>query len=246
MALPPKTDEAFLREVDEELRRDQLAGFWTNWGIWVAVGLVAALAALAGFLYWQHHNREVAGVEGEQLQAAYDSLGANNAAVAAKPLAELAKSNRDGYRALALFTQADVLLQKDDLKGAAAKLGAIAGDTSLAKPFRDLALVRQTSAEFDTLKPQVVVERLRPLAVPGGAWLGSAGEMVAIAYLRMNQRQQAGILFGQIARDTGVPETIRQRAVQMAGVLGVDAVASTGPTAGTIAPAASNEDTKAQ
>ncbi len=246
MALPPKTDEAFLREVDDELRRDQLAGFWTNWGIWVAIGVVAALAALAGFLYWQHHNREAAGIEGEQLQAAYDSLGANNAAVAAKPLAALAASSRDGYRALAMFTQADVLLQKNDMKGAAAKLGTIAADTSLAKPFRDLALVRQTSAEFDMLKPQVVVERLRPLAVPGGAWLGSAGEMVAIAYLRMNQRQQAGTMFGQIARDTDVPETIRQRAVQMAGVLGVDAVPTAGTTPGPNTPAALNEDTKAQ
>jgi hypothetical protein len=124
---------------------------------------------------------------------------------------------------LAQFTQADVLLQKNDLKGAAAKFAAIAADASLAKPFRDLALIRQTSAEYDTLKPQVVVERLRPLAVPGGPWLGSAGEMVAVAYIRQNQRPQAGTLFGQIARDPGVPETIRQRAVQMAGVLGVDA-----------------------
>ena len=242
MALPPKTDEAFLREVDEELRRDQIAGFWTSWGKWVGAAIVLALAALAGFLYWQHRQEKAAGVEGEQLQAAYDALGANNAVAASKPLAELAKSNRDGYRALAMFTQADILLQKNDLKGAAAKLGAMAADTSLAKPFRDLALVRQTSAEYDTLKPQVVVERLRPLAVPGGAWFGSAGEMVAIAYVRMNQRQQAGTLFGQIARDSGVPETIRQRAVQMAGVLGVDAVATTGANI----PTASNEDTKAQ
>jgi hypothetical protein len=223
LALPPKTDETFLREVDEELRRDQLAGFWTKWGLWVAVALVAALAALAGFLYWQHRQTEAAGIEGEKLQAAYDSLGANNVAAASKSLAELAGSNRDGYRALAQFTQADVLLQKNDLKGAAAKFAAIAADASLAKPFRDLALIRQTSAEYDTLKPQVVVERLRPLAVPGGPWLGSAGEMVAVAYIRQNQRPQAGTLFGQIARDPGVPETIRQRAVQMAGVLGVDA-----------------------
>jgi hypothetical protein len=223
LALPPKTDETFLREVDEELRRDQLAGFWTKWGLWVAVALVAALAALAGFLYWQHRQTEAAGVEGEKLQAAYDSLGANNVPAASKTLAELASSNRDGYRALAQFTQADVLLQKNDLKGAAAKFAAIAADASLAKPFRDLALIRQTSAEYDTLKPQVVVERLRPLAVPGGPWLGSAGEMVAVAYIRQNQRPQAGTLFGQIARDPGVPETIRQRAVQMAGVLGVDA-----------------------
>ncbi len=223
MALPPKTDEAFLREVDEELRRDQLAGFWTKWGIWVAVAVVAALAALAGFLYWQHRQAEAAGVEGEQLQVAYDSLGAGNVPAASKSLTELAGSNRDGYRALAMFTQADILLQKNDLKGAAAKFAAVAADASLAKPFRDLALIRQTSAEYDTLKPQVVVERLRPLAVPGGPWLGSAGEMVAVAYIRQNQRPQAGTLFGQIARDPGVPGSIRQRAVQMAGVLGVDA-----------------------
>jgi len=223
LALPPKTDEAFLREVDEELRRDQLAGFWTKWGIWVAVAVVAALAALAGFLYWQHRQAEAAGVKGEQLQVAYDSLGAGNVPAASKSLTELAGSNRDGYRALAMFTQADILLQKNDLKGAAAKFAAVAADASLAKPFRDLALIRQTSAEYDTLKPQVVVERLRPLAVPGGPWLGSAGEMVAVAYIRQNQRPQAGTLFGQIARDPGVPDSIRQRAVQMAGVLGVDA-----------------------
>jgi hypothetical protein len=45
-----------------------------------------------------------------------------------------------------------------------------------------------------------------------------------VAYLRQNKRAQAGRLFGQIASDKDVPDTLRQRAVQMAGVLGVDAV----------------------
>ena len=253
MALPPKTDEAFLREVDEELRRDQLAGFWTTWGKWVVVAVLAALVALAGLMYWQHRRETQAGVEGEQLQVAYDALAADKVADASKTLTQLAASDHAGYNALARFTEADILLQKEDMKGAAAKLAAIAADTSVAKPFRDLALVRQTSAEYDTLKPQVVVERLRPLAVAGNPWLGSAGEMVAVAYLRLNQRAQAGTLFGQIARDPGVPETIRQRAVQMAGVLGVDAVVDTAaskasgaaPTASNTGTA-SNEDTKAQ
>jgi len=130
-----------------------------------------------------------------------------------------------GYRALALFTQADLLLQKDDLKGAAAKFAAVAGDSSIGQPLRDLALIRQTAAEFDSLKPDVVVSRLRPLAVKGNPWFGSAGELVASAYLQMNKPDLAGPLFGQIARDDTVPDTIRQRAVQIAGTMGVDAVA---------------------
>jgi hypothetical protein len=230
LALTPNTNEAFLREVDDELRRDQLTTFWERWGVWLIVGIVGALALFGGYLYWQHHQNQAAGADGEKLQAVYDSLGANQPAQAAKPLAELAGSGRPGYRAAAEFTQADILLQKNDFKGAAAKFAAVAADTSLADPFRNLALIRQTAAEFDTLKPQVVIERLRPLAVTGNPWFGSAGEMVAIAYLRSGRRDLAATMFSQVARDNDVPDSIRQRAVQMAGTMAAD-VPATPPSA---------------
>ncbi|MET3435666.1 hypothetical protein ABIC44_000317 [Sphingomonas sp. 1185] len=224
MALTPQSSQAFMSEVDDELRRDRLTRFWTRWGLVVGAAILIGLAAFGGYLYWQHRQHQAAGVDGEQLQSAYDALAQNDTKTADAKLKTLAGSNVDAYRALAEFTQADILLQRDDLKGAAARFAAIAGDASLAQPFRDLALVRQTMAEYDTMKPQAVVARLGTLAVPGNAWFGSAGEMVAVAYLRMNKRAEAGRLFGQIASDKDVPDTLRQRAVQMAGVLGVDAV----------------------
>ena len=224
MAVKPTNNDVFLREVDEELRRDQMAEFGKRWGIAIVIAVIAALCAFGGYLYWQHHRAVVAGEQGETLQQAYDALANEQPAKASAPLATLAGSSREGYRALAKITQADILLQKDDLKGAAKKFAEVAGDTSLPKPFRDQALVRQTAAEFDTLKPQVVVERLRPLAVAGNPWFGSAGELTAVAYMRMNKSDLAGPLFAKIAADEGVPNTIRQRAVQMAGAVGVDAV----------------------
>lgn len=227
MALPPATNDVFLREVDEELRRDEMLAFWRRWGKWLIGGVVAGLALLAALLGWQHHRETQAGLEGEQLSQAYDALGAQQLGKANAMLTTLAGSSRDGYRAMAEFSQADVLLQQKNDKAAAAKLASIAADTSLAKPFRDLALIRQTSAEFDALQPQVIVERMRPLAVAGGPWLGSAGELLAGAYLREGRRDLAATLFGQIAQGDQVPPSLRQRAVQMAGVL----------AAGTSAPA---------
>lgn len=226
MAISPVNSDAFMREVDEEVRRDQLVSFWEKWGRWLIVGIVVALALFGGWLYWQHRQEQAAGVEGEQLADAYTALGQEQPAKAAPTLATLATSRRDGYRASALSTQADILLQKNDLKGAAGKFAVIAGDSSIGQPLRDLALIRQTSAEYDTLKPQVVVERLRSLAVKGNPWFGSAGEMVAIAQLRMGRRDLAGQMFGRIANDPDVPASIRQRAVQMAGTMGTDAVNS--------------------
>ncbi len=226
MALTPQNNEAFLREVDDELRRDQMMTFWERYGRWTIAGIVVALAAFAGFLYWQHRQTEAAGVQGEQLQTAYDALGNSQPDQAATTLAPIAASNRDGYKALALMTQADILLSKQQDKAAAAKFAGIVADTSIAQPFRDLALIRQTTAEFDALKPQVVIERLRPLAVAGNPYFGSAGELVAMAYLNSGRKDLAGQMFGQIAKDETVPETIRQRAVQMAGSMGVDDSAS--------------------
>ncbi|TKD50170.1 tetratricopeptide repeat protein [Sphingomonas baiyangensis] len=224
MALTPQNNDVFLREVDEELRRDEMRDFMTRWGRWVIVAVIAALVAFGGWLFWQNRQEAAAGEQGEAFSAALDDLAANKADAARVPLETLASSDRDGYRAMARFTQADILLQRDDLKGAAAKFAEIAGDSDLAQPYRDLALIRQTSAEFDSLQPAQVIDRLRGLATKDSPWFGSAGELVAIAYMRMNRPQEAGRMFGEIARTETVPETIRQRAVQLAGVLGVDAV----------------------
>lgn len=225
LAVTPNTDEAFLREVDEELRRDELATLWTRYGRWFLAAVVLGLAILGGAIYWRHHETEVAGEQGEKLQKVYDALLAQNVKAATPPLDELAASKIAGYRAMARFTQADMFLQKKDQKGAAAKFAEIAGDATLGQPFRDLALIRQTAVEFDMLQPQVVVDRLRPLAVQGGPWFGSAGELVGAAYLRMNKPDRAAGLFGQIANDETVPESIRNRAIMISETLGAQAPA---------------------
>ena len=246
MALTPQNSEAFRREVDDELRRDQLLTFWERYGRWTIAAIVLALAAFAGFLYWQHRQTEAAGVEGEQLQAAYDALGNSQPDQAAKTLAPIATGGSDGNRALALMTQADILLSKKQDKAAAAIFAKVAGDASLAQPFRALALIRQTVAEYDTLKPQVVIERLRPLAVPANPYFGSAGELVAVAYLATGRKDLAGQLFSQMANTETVPESIRQRAIQMAGSMGVDDSASVRVISPASAAAAQSKEAPAQ
>ena len=51
MAQPPNTNAAFLREVDDELRRDQALALWQRYGKLMIAAIVLALAALGGWLY---------------------------------------------------------------------------------------------------------------------------------------------------------------------------------------------------
>ena len=51
--------------------------------------------------------------------------------------------------------------------------------------------------------------------------------MTALALLKQGRRQEAGQLFTAIAKDPGVPDGIRARAMEVAGSLGIDAGAAT-------------------
>ena len=224
MALTPQNNEAFFREVDEELRREQLTSFGMRYGKIVLIVVVVALAALGGFLYWQHHRAQQAGLDSETLSAALADLNSAKPKEAKAKLDQLAQSPREVYRASAQLTAAAAAVERGDAKAAAAQFGAVAADTSVPAPFRDLALIRQTALEYDTLPPAQVIARLTPLAVAGNPWFGSAGEMVAVAHLKMNQPRLAAPMFAAIARDETVPETLRSRSARIAAVLGIDTV----------------------
>ena len=48
MALTPQNSEAFMREVDDAVRQDQLTTFWQRYGRILIVVLVVGLAAFGG------------------------------------------------------------------------------------------------------------------------------------------------------------------------------------------------------
>jgi hypothetical protein len=224
LAIKPRDNENFYREVDEELRRDRARTLWERYGKLAIVGVVLLLAALAGAIYWNNQQQVRAGEKGEKLIAAFDDISGGNKAAATAKLDELAKADAPGYRAAALLTKADLAIEANNLDGAAALFKQVSEDQSFDESFRNLAMVRRTHVEFDKLQPQAVVDRLKPLAVAGNPWFGSAGEMVAISQLKLNKPAEAARIFAAMAKDKQVPDSVRSRAVQMAGSLGVDAI----------------------
>ncbi len=230
MALTPDTsNESFLREVDENLRRDKMSDFAKRYGKWLIVGVVLFLAAIAGWLYWQDRQKQQAAAQSEDLSAAYMDIGAGKTAQAKQRLQALESADGDVIKALALLTQAALALDANDRAGALAKYKALA-DGDMPAPYQELGLIRATALEFDAIKPEEVIARLQPMAKPGEPWFGTAGEMTAMAYLKQGQKQPAAKMFAAIAADKTVPETLRSRAAQIAGTLGVDASASLADT----------------
>jgi hypothetical protein len=231
LAQPPDISETFLREVDENLRRDRLRDFFKQNGAWLVAGLILFLAACGGIIWYQQHRVQRAQAHVEQLAQIYKDIGTGNTSKVPQQLDDLSNADSKAVRASALFTRAALAIQQNDLKLATATYKKIADDSSLPEPYRNAALVRQTAMEFDQLQPQQVVARLEPLTKAGNPWFGSAGEMTALALIKQGKSKEAGQLFAAIAKDKSVPDSIRDRAIQISGSLGVDASAALGPQA---------------
>ncbi len=214
--------DIFMREVDDALRDDQLQSFWKDYGRWILAVVVIGLIGFAGWLFYNSQQIDAAGTVGEEYTTAIDALKRQNIDGAVKAVAPITDADQPGYRAAAQMLEAGIAEEKTDIKKAAAAFAKVAADDSLPQAYRDAALLRQTIAEFDTLKPQTVIARMKPLAVPGNAYFGTAGELTALSYIRLKKPELAGAIFAQIAEDESAPASIRTRAGQMAGQYGME------------------------
>lgn len=234
---PANPDDAFLREVDEEFRRSQLMGLWQRYGrIGIAV-LLLALGALAGWLFWQDRQEKAAGAAGQALTQAITQLEVGEGARARPVLDAMTRDGPGAYAGLARMVLANDALAGGDKAKARGLYEAIANDADAPQPLRDAALVKAVRVGFDQLAPTEVVARLKALAVPGNAWFGVAGELVAVAQVKAGKPDLARPILIAMVKDEGLSPSLRTRAAQLAIAVGVD-VATLGIAARPAAAAA--------
>ncbi|MFM6854570.1 MAG: tetratricopeptide repeat protein [Sphingopyxis sp.] len=229
MALPPDNFDSFVREVDDAVRADRLQSFAKNYGRLLIGAVLIGLIAFGGWLFWQSRQADAAGERGRIFGQAVESLGAGRPKAAGELAAPLVAGDDASYRALALMVQANAAAANGDVRGASAKLARVAADGDVDQNLRNVALLRQILGEFDTLPPETVVARLRHLVAAPGPSFASAAELTALAELKRGNGRAAGELYKRISQDPDVSDSLKSRAVQMAGMLGVDAVAVPAP-----------------
>ena len=216
--------DVFLREVDDAVRQDQMAEAAKNYGKSIGAAVVAGLALLAGYLWYDSHKASVSDAQAEQFTTALDQVEAGQVDGGKAKAASLMTEGNAGYKAATQLLDAGIAMQQGKADDAAKGFAAVSADTTAPQPYRDLATVRLVALRFDAMKPEAVIAQLKPLAVPGNAFFPSAGELVGLAYMKQGHNDLAGPLFATIAKQKDAPDSLRSRVRQLAGLLGVDTV----------------------
>jgi hypothetical protein len=220
LALTPQNNDAFFREVDDNLRQDQMVSAARRWGPVAGAAIILALIALAIFLWWRSYQTKQAALASEMLVPAIAPLEQGGQAANLPDLQKLAAGSRPAYATAARFALAASSLAKGDPVAASATYNAIANDSAVPQPQRDLALIRAVQLDFDKTAPDKVIARLQPLATQTSAYFASAGELTALAWLKLGRKDKAGPLLATVAQDPNTPPSMRGRLAGLATNLG--------------------------
>jgi len=205
------------QEVDEEVRREQLAKLWQRYGNYIialCILLVAGVGAWRGYQWWEAKQAAQAGAAFEQA-ATLAEAGKHQEAEAA--FAKLATDGTAGYRLLARLRQAGELARTDG-KAAVAAYDEIAADKSAGQVIEDLAAVRAGFLLVDTASYAELRARLDPLTGSDRPFRHSARELLALSAWKTGDLTAARQWTDVIMTDPQTPSGTRSRA-QLLGEL---------------------------
>lgn len=206
------------REIDEELRRDNLLKLWSRYGRYIIAAAVLALVVAGSVVAWRDHQLSERRAQSARYAAALALARDGKEADAIKVFAAIAQEG-SGYAVLADFEHAALLAKSGDREAATAAYDRIAAESGLDPSFRGLAVLLSVMRNMPEADPHSTIDRLAPLTESGNPWRSTAVELTALARLKSGDKAGALDLYKSLADDLTAPTSLRARAAEMAAAL---------------------------
>jgi hypothetical protein len=198
------------REVDEEVRREQLQQLWGRYGtllLVVAVLIVAGVAGWRGYEYWAAKKAAEAG---SAFEGAVTLSQQGKHAEAEQAFAKIAADSGSGYRQLARVREAGEVADRDP-KAAIKLYETIAADGSAGQVLQDLASVRAALLQVDSASYEELRGRLEPLTAAERPFRHTAREVLALSASRAGDAANTKRWSDMILTDSETPSGVRSR-----------------------------------
>jgi hypothetical protein len=189
------------REVDEELRREQMLKVWEQYGTYIIAVAALIIVGVGGVKYYQHRNALAAEAAGGRF------------ITAARQLSDSQPDARKELQGIVADAAAGKTVE------AANEFDAIAQSRDVDALLRDYARVQSAMLRVDVANWTDMQNRLNDLAAEGNPWRYSARELLGLAAYKAGRTQEARQEFERLASDREVPQSIAERARIMTGVI---------------------------
>lgn len=212
--------EMLAKEVDAELKNDQIKAFWKKYRfllIGLAVAAVAAAIAFEVYNAWWHKVRLS---ESDRFETAAVLAYQGESDAALNELVQLSQNGKTGYQYLSDLKQASILMGQGKTAEAFDILTRVMENADAPDELRSVARLSLAGHQIDTKPAGEIQSLLQPLLNETNAFFGLAAELAAINYLKQGDKTGAKNILNQALQAATVPLNIKQRLSELQSVIG--------------------------
>jgi hypothetical protein len=212
-------EESFIREVDEDYRREQTIRFLKTYGLYLIAVAFIALAVVGGYKYEQGRRADEAARGGDALLNALNLNDTGKRDDAARALATLAGTGPSSYRFLARLHAAAESVAKKQYESALQDYRNVAEDSSAPAALREFAQVQIAALSLDKEDYDTLAKSLASFRSGTSEWRFTAKEILGLAAYKAGKKAEAEQLYREIISDGAAPAGMRQRVQVMLALL---------------------------
>lgn len=209
---------AFLREVDEDVRRERLEQAWKKYGRIIITAALVLVGGTAVATYMRDHQNQKFEAATTQIAEVLQSLRADNSTDVQNRLATMAADLPEGQTTIARLYVAGLATEGNNREKALSQLAELAADQRIQPLYRNLARLTSIQLRLDTDEPAALRAELEPLMAAGQPWRFSAREAAALLAIKSGDTASARDLYEQLKNDPDTPTSIRDRATKLATI----------------------------
>lgn len=212
--------DAFIREVDEDLKNESMKKLWDKYGLFVLLIVIVSLTVAVSYesiKSWYIKCAENR-TEGYAVALSMQNQGLFDDSLEALNL--IINQKMGTYAELAEMQKANILLEQNKEKEALALLEKIANDKSRSLQLRDTALIKLASYRQDGATFEEMSELLSSITKSkDNAWYAVAEDMLATILLRDGNIEQAKEIYNALLENQDTPDDLKNRIKDILSVL---------------------------
>lgn len=214
-------NDSFIREVNEDIRQENIGRLWRRLKPFVLGGAVALILAVIAIQSYSFYMRSKAQRLGDAYAEALKLAEAADYDKAFAALADIENSGFGGYPMLAEMRKAALLAQKSDNAAAVTVYDHLAADNANPQPWRDAARIRAAYLLADSGSFADVERRVKALANDVNPMRQAAREALGLSAWKAGRLQEASYYFNRIVTDNeGAGTGFSVRALMMISLIG--------------------------
>lgn len=238
--------DTIFREVEDDLRREQMARLWDRYGIYALIAAVGVVALVGAFTGYKWYLTKQAQDNGSAFHRIGEQVRETKYGDAAGALETFLKEAPSGYRVLGMLEFAALRVKEGRKADAVALYDKVAADGGADGILKEFARLQAAALRVDEADTAEMTRRLDKLDADASPWRHSARELLALSAYRSGNAAESETLLTRILSDPFAPAEMRRRAESLLALLVKSPVGAGARSSGGNAPAPTQKDAATQ